>query len=210
MKSSRRNKPLEALARSVKDSDRFVTHVCNVAAAYGKHVAIDAAAGRDVRQALRSCAKHAEALSQWLQSAARGGSSGIEGKALRLIGAATRNPGSFGQSLGMRSWLLQLAQASSAAAEAAPAAAREDALRSAAEGLRATFEHHGIKLTQRSPPHKQSDAVRLLCAVVNDHGAEIEPAEAGQWFKAAKPATALRAAAAKPAPARERQKRRAR
>jgi hypothetical protein len=193
MKSSRRNKSLEALARSVKDSDRFVTHVCNVAAAYGRHHAVDGSASREVRQALRSFAKHAEALSQWLQSAARSGSASAEGQALRQIGAASRNPGSVGQSLGLRSWLAQLAEASSAAAEAGPVATRDDALRTAAEGLRATFEHHGIKLSQRTPQYKQSDAVRLLCAVVSGSGAEIEPASAKQWFKVAKPAIAAKA-----------------
>jgi hypothetical protein len=197
MKSPRRNKPLEALARSIKDSDRFVAHVCNIAAAYGKHHAFDASASREVRQALRTFAKHAEGLSQWLQDAARSSSSSVEGQALRQIGAATRNPGAFGQSLGMRSWLAQLAQASSAAAEAAPATAREDALRTAVEGLRATFEHHGIKLSQRAPQQKQSDAVRLLCALTNGSGAELEPAEAKQWLKAAKPTVATKAALTK-------------
>src|SRR5205809_218129 len=119
MKSARRNKSLEALARSVKDSDQFVNHVCNVAAAYGKHAAFDAAASREVRHALRSFAKHAEALSQWLQSAARSGSSSIEGQALRQLSVSTRNPGSVSQSMGMRGWLAHVAQASSAAAEAA-------------------------------------------------------------------------------------------
>lgn len=206
MKSPRRNKSLEALARSVKDSDRFVTHVCNVAAAYGKHPASDASASRDVRQALRSFAKHAEALSQWLQSAARSGSSSVEGQALRQIGVATRNPGSFGQSLGLRSWLAQLAEAGSAAAETAPMSAREDALRTAAEGLRATFEHHGIKLSQRAPQQQQSDAVRLLCALVNGNGAEIEPAEARQWFKAARATATTRAARKQPSGAAKRRR----
>jgi hypothetical protein len=191
-----RIKSLEALARSVKDSDQFVNHVCNVAAAYGKHAAFDGAASRDVRHALRSLAKHAEALSQWLQSAARSGSSSIEGQALRQLSVSTRNPGSVGQSIGMRAWLAQVAQASSAAAEAAPAEARADALRGAAEGLRATFERHHIKLSQRAPQQKQSDAVRLLCALVIASGAaEIEPAEASQCFKAvrAKPIPSGRA-----------------
>ena len=191
MKSPRRNKSLETLARSVKDSEQFVNHVCNVAAAYGKHAAVDAVASRDVRHALRSFAKHAEAMSQWLQSAARGGSHSVEGQALRQLGFNTRNPGSVGQSIGMRTWLTQVAEASSAAAEAAPADARAEALRSAAEGLRATFERHNIKLSQRAPEQKQSDAVRLLCALVNASGAvEIEPAEAKQCFKSmrAKPA----------------------
>jgi len=185
MKNPRRSRSLEILARSIKDSDQFVTHVCNIAAAYAKHHTSDAAASRDVRQALRSLAKHAAALSQWLQSAARSAGSSIESQALRQLGIATRNPASFGQSVAMRTWLAQVADASSKVAEAAPGESREHALRAAAEGLRATFEHHGIKLSQRAPEQKQSDAVRLLCAVVNQVGAaEIEPAEAKQWLQA--------------------------
>lgn len=206
MKSPRRNKPLESLARSIMNSDEFVTHVCNVAAAYGKHHAFDAAANRDVRQSLRSFSKHAAALSHWLQSAARGPS--IEGQALRQIGLATRNPGSIGQSVGMRAWLVQVAEASTVAAEAAPATAREDALRAAAEGLRATFEHHGLKLSQRAPQQQQSDAVRLLCALVNVGGVEeLAPGEARQWFKSAKSKAAP--PARKAAAPRARPKRRA-
>ena len=89
----------------------------------------------------------------------------------------------------------QLAAASSALAEAAPTAARDDAIRGAAEGLRATFERHGLKLSQRTAQQQPSDAVRLLCALVNGavangHGTAIEPAEARQWFKVVKAAKA--------------------
>lgn len=183
MKPQRRSKALETLARSIKDSDEFVTHVCNVAAAYAKHHAVDPAAGREVRQALRTFARHAGALSEWLQSAARAGSSS-ESQALRQIGAASRNPGSVSQSVALREWLGRVADVSSKAAEAPAGDLREDALRTAAEGVRATFEHHGIKLSQRMPQQKQSDAVRLLCAMVNQPGAdEIEPAEAKQWLQ---------------------------
>jgi hypothetical protein len=187
MKSQRRSKSLETLARSVKDSEQFVAHVCNVAAAYSKHHAIDSAAHRDVRQALRTCAKHAEALSQWLHSAARGSASSIESQALRQLGMATSNPRWIGQSIGMRGWLAQLAQASTVACEAPPRDLQQAALRGAVEGLRATFERHGIKLSQRAPEQKHSDAVRLLCALVSVSGTlELEPAEARQLLKSAK------------------------
>lgn len=190
MKSQRRSKSLELLARSIKDSDQFVTHVCNVAAAYGRHPALDPSATRDVRQALRSFAKHAEALSDWLKSAARTGSPTVEGQALRQIGLASGNPAAIGQTMGMRAWLAQVAQAGTTAADAAAGQSRQEALRSAAEGLRATFEHHGIKLSQRAPEQKQSDAVRLLCAMAEQGGSSLEAAEARQLLQARRvPAT---------------------
>jgi hypothetical protein len=202
MKNPRRTRSLEVLARSIKDSDQFVMHVCNIAATYDKHHAPDVATSRDVRQALRSLAKHAAALSHWLQSAARTTGSSIEAQALRQMGTATRNPVSVGHSVAMRTWLAQVADVSSKVAEAPPAESREHALRAAAEGLRATFQHHGIKLSQRAPQQQQSDAVRLLCALVNRPGAaELEPAEAKQWLAAAQrgPDTAI----SKPKPPRK-------
>jgi hypothetical protein len=183
MKAQRRNRSLEVLARSIKDSEDFVTHVSNIAAAVGNHYARNSAAGREMRQALRGLAKHAGALSDWLQSAARSGSS-IESQALRQLSVASGNPTAFGESVAMRAWLSQLAAASDAAADAPPDKSREDALRLAADGLRGTFEHHGLKLSQRAAQQKQSDAVRLLCAMVGQADtAGLDTAEAKQWLQ---------------------------
>jgi hypothetical protein len=40
----------------------------------------------------------------------------------------------------------------------------------AAEALRATFEFHKLKLSAQASAKKQSDAVRLLCAIAKNAG----------------------------------------
>ena len=47
-------------------------------------------------------------------------------------------------------------------------------LRIAAEGLRATFEHHKMKVALVSGD-QPSDAVRLLVAIARDAGDDVEP-----------------------------------
>jgi hypothetical protein len=58
----------------------------------------------------------------------------------------------------------------------------DDALRIAAEGLRATFEHHKLKLAAGTDK-KPGDAVRLLCAIAREAGETIEPATAKAALK---------------------------
>jgi len=59
---------------------------------------------------------------------------------------------------------------------------RDDALRIAAEGLRATFEHHKLKLAAGTDK-KPGDAVRLLCAIAREAGETVEPAAAKAALK---------------------------
>jgi hypothetical protein len=174
-KQKKISKRLDAIARQIKDADEFVNHVAGLSNRYRRELALRAGAAQAaMRQSTREFHKHALALSLWLQRAHESNATAIEREALDKMGAAALRP----QSTQALDWLLR---ASKMAAESIATMSRRrndndgTALRIAAEGLRATFDHHGLKVLLAGP-QQPTDAVRLLCAIARDAGdAALDP-----------------------------------
>ncbi|MBL8271273.1 hypothetical protein [Steroidobacter sp.] len=186
-------KRLEAVAREIKDADEFVEHVAGLAKRYRREHALRAGdAQAELRQSLRTFHKHASALAEWLNLANGGKATAIERKAFDAVGTKL-----FGspvlarpQSTQTLDWLTRASQAADETVTEMKQGGVEDALRIAAEGLRATFEHHKLKLAAGSDK-KPGDAVRLLLAIARDAGETIEPASARAALKdSSRPAAA--------------------
>jgi hypothetical protein len=173
-------KRLEAVAREIKDADEFIEHVAGLAKRYRREHALRAGdAQADLRQALRTFHKHAGALAEWLQQANTGKATAMERKAFDALGTKL-----FGspvlarpQCAQIQEWLIRASKAAEETITEMKQGGAEDALRIAAEGLRATFEHHKLKLAIGGDK-KPGDAVRLLCAIAREAGETIEPAVA--------------------------------
>lgn len=187
LKRRKPGKTLESLARQIKDSDEFVAHVGNISDRYRREHALDLGPrGRDVRQSLKLFHKHAAALESWLRQALQESRPAPGHDALGKIGTALQGAPALihARSREVQSWLAQAAQAANKCiAESARVqrAADASAPRIAAEGLRATFEHHQLKLSTRLSKAGPSDAIRLLCAVARNAGdAELTPQAARQ------------------------------
>jgi len=163
------SKRLEKIARQIKDSDEFVSHVAGLCNHYRRELALrGGAAQAAMRQSTRTFHKHALALSLWLQRAHESNTTSIEREALNKMGAAALRP----QTAQALDWLLR---ATEMAAESISKMSRrrndEDGtvLRIVAEGLRVTFDHHGLKVLTGGPD-QPTDAVRLLDAIAKDAG----------------------------------------
>jgi hypothetical protein len=174
LKLTRRKKlssAAERCARAIKDSDEFIEHVGNIADRYRRQHALDNAARRSsVRRALRQFHKHAAGLSEWLEAAGNPRGETPESAALAEMGRALHSMTGvlLAESQRVRDWLatsnrqalaLLNAPKRAASAEAPPARA------TAAEALRSTFEYHRLKWSTALSANKQSDAIRLLCAI---------------------------------------------
>jgi len=172
-------KRLEKFAREIKDADDFVEHVAGLLNRYRREHALQAGdAQAELRQSLRSFHKHATAIVAWLREASDGKANAIERKAFDSIGTVLH--GSPGLARPQRAqvvdWLTRASQAAEdSIANMKKGAADNTALRIAAEGLRATFEHHKLKVSL-SGSDQPADAVRLLLAIARDAGdASVEP-----------------------------------
>lgn len=167
-------KRLEKVAREIKDADEFVEHVAGLANRYRREYALQAGeAQAELRQSLRSFQKHAAALASWLQEANNGKATAIERKAFDAIGTKLQGSPVLArpQSVQVLEWLTRAGQVAEESA-AKKSSADNPPLRIAAEGLRATFEHHKLKVSLSGA----ADAVRLLCAIARDAGdAAVEP-----------------------------------
>lgn len=170
-------KRLEAVAREIKDADEFVEHVAGLANRYRReHALASGDAQTELRQSLRNFQKHASALAEWLQEANGGKASAIERKAFDAIG--TKLAGSpvsaRPQSVQTMEWLVRAAQVADESVAGLKRTGTDNApLRIAAEGLRATFEHHKMKVALVGG-EQPSDAVRLLVAIARDAGDDVE------------------------------------
>jgi hypothetical protein len=187
--SQKRRKPgkaLESVARQIKDSDEFVAHVANISDRYRREHALDLGPrARDVRQSLKIFRKHAAALGAWLREAYKENRAAPEHDALEKVGTLLHGAPAlvYARSKEVQSWLEQAARAADKCiAEGASSRSKADesaignAPRVAAEGVRATFEHHQLKLSTRLGKDSQGDAIRLLCAVAKNAGdAELTP-----------------------------------
>lgn len=176
MKRRKPGKTLEKITREIHDSDEFLEHIGSIAELYRREHVLDATPrGTMLRQSLKQFSKHASVLSQWLKQAHRGSGGTPERDALdklgiALYGAAHRAHAASGP---VAEWLaLADAAATRWLKEAAPASRKiqPNAPLVAGEALRATFEHHKLKFSARASATKQSDAVRLLCAIAKNSG----------------------------------------
>lgn len=173
MKRRKPGKALEKAAREIKNSDEFVEHVGNLSDGYRREHALDVGPrSSDVRQSLRAFHKHAAALTLWLGQADK--STSAERDALNKLGVGLYGSAGHARvaSKSVQEWL---AQAEGAAARCIADASssrklRRNAPRIAAEGLRATFEYHQLKLSTAGAKDKPSDSVRLLCAIAKNAG----------------------------------------
>ncbi|WP_153067140.1 hypothetical protein [Steroidobacter cummioxidans] len=176
---------LESVAREIKDADDFVEHVAGLAKRYRREHALrigDAQA--EVRQSLRAFHKHASALAEWLEQANNGKATAIERKAFDALGTKLYGSPVLARppSTQALDWLTRAGEAADAVAAEMKQGGADDALRIAAEGLRATFEHHKLKLAAGTDK-KPGDAVRLLCAIAREAGETVEPAAAKAVLK---------------------------
>ncbi len=187
MAKPRRSKTLEKVARSIKDSDEFVNHVFGIAAAYRSQHSLEAgSAGRAVRQALKSFNKHATALEFWLRTAQK--SSSVEHEALGALSSALHGSSSSAraQATATQLWLGRINAVSERALQNVKRTSQPLAPRRAAEALRATFEHHALKIGYGIKGNQVSHAIRLFCAIAKDSGdVEMTPERARQWLKPA-------------------------
>lgn len=180
MKRKRINAALAKAARDVHDSDAFIEHIGNIAERYKRERALETGPrGREVRQALKTFRKHADALSAWLTTAQSKASS-LEYEALAKLGAAMRSAPN--QTLASSAQIVAWLRQANAAAEAAEAQlANKKALRAgtlAAEALKATFEHHGVKWSTQLSKNGSGSAIRMLCAITKAAGEPLAPEQA--------------------------------
>jgi len=175
----KRRKPSKALdkaARQVKDADDFVEHIGNIADRYRREHALDMGPrGKTMKQAINAFRKHSTALAAWLQQAHKENQSAPEHDALDKISIVLHGaPGlAYAQSKDVESWLARAGKAadkSIADDKRRPRNAGRTAPRVAADGLRATFEHHKLKFSTQVGKTTQSDPVRLLCAIAKHAG----------------------------------------
>ena len=183
MAKKRRSKTLEKAARAVKDSDEFVEHIFSIARGFAAHHELDTGAGaRGVRQSLKAFDKHATSLVQWLERSSERGTPEYE--ALSALRAAFPELGApYVESTSTRAWLDHAARASKKAEMQLQGKKLKNAPRFATEALRATFERHKLKVSHQATEKKQSDAVKLLCAIAKDGGdPSMTPAQAREWL----------------------------
>ncbi len=178
-------KRLETVAREIKDADDFVEHVAGLAKRYRREHALRVGdAQAELRQSLRTFHKHASALAEWLQQANSGKATAIERKAFDALGTKLYGSPVLARppSIQTLEWLTRAGEAADATVTEMKQGGADDALRIAAEGLRATFEHHKLKLAAGTDK-KPGDAVRLLCAIAREAGETVEPAVAKAALK---------------------------
>jgi hypothetical protein len=199
MAKRRRTKTLEKAARSIKDSDEFVEHIFNIARGFAAHHELDVGAGtRGVRQSLKAFDKHATKLLEWFESSTERGTP--EHQALSAISTAFHDVGvPYADASATRTWLEHAVRASKTAEARLQGKKLRNAPRFAAEALSATFEHHKLKVSHQATEKKQSDAVKLLCAIAKDGGdPSMTPARARESLvQSARPMRAERSSAQK-------------
>ena len=172
MKRKKPGKALEKIARQVKDSDEFLEHIGNISGLYRREHALDATPrGSAARQSLKTFRKHAGALAEWLQQAHRESASAPEHDALNKIGELLYGsaPQARTASKIVAEWLSQADDTAGRCLEDAhmfPRKPQRKAPIAAGLALRATFEHHKLKMSAT----KEGDAVRLLMAIAKDAG----------------------------------------
>jgi hypothetical protein len=192
IKRKKPTKALEKCARQIKSTDEFVEHIANIADRYRREHAADSGPRHTaVRQSMREFHKHAAALTTWLQQSQKT-SSTPQGDALNKIGTVLYGvPGrAQAESKSVLEWLAQADQVAvrclsdnKLLPKKSPVNAPSKSLLSAAEALRATFDHHKLKWSAVVTKQKQSDAVRVLCAIAKSAGATLSPQQAREVLR---------------------------
>ena len=183
MSKRRRSKTLEKVTRAIKDDDAFVEHIFNIARGFEAHHELDSGAGaRAVRQALKAFDKHAAGLLDWLESSSQRGTPQFE--ALNSIGEWLQSRGvPMIEPAGLKPWLEHCAEASRKSEVKLQGKKLQNAPAFASEALRATFEHHKLKVSLQASGKKQSDAIKLFCAIAKDGGDDsLTPEQAKEWL----------------------------
>lgn len=167
-------------AREVHDNEEFIEHIGNIADRFRREHALETGPrGRDVRRTLKVFRKHAQGVSAWLAVAhAKPGS--LEYDALAKVGAAMHSAPNqtLASSAAALTWLQQAAEAASAAEAVLSSKKQMTALRIAADALRGTFAHHGLKWSTQVSKKGTGSAVRILCALAKSAGDELVPQHA--------------------------------
>jgi hypothetical protein len=183
MKRRKPGKALEKIARQVNDSDQFLEHIGNISNLYRREHALDATPrGSAARQSLKTFRKHAGALADWLKQAHKENASTPEHDALNKIGELLYGsaPQAHTASKSVADWLSQADDTAGRCLDDVrmfPRKPQRNAPTVAGSALRATFEHHKLKLSTA----KEGDAVRLLVAIAKDAGdAELSVPDARQ------------------------------
>lgn len=163
------SKRLEQVARAIKDSDEFVRHITGLRDRYRREQALgDRSTQAAVRQATRTLHKHASALAHWLERATA--NSTTEYQSLDQLDDSSLRP----MSPQVLDWLTRASTAAAASSTALGNRRRNGAdntaLLVAAEGLRAIFEHHKLKLSTSGKKGQPAQSVLLLCAVAHEAG----------------------------------------
>jgi hypothetical protein len=180
MKRRKISAALAKVARAIHDSEAFLIHVGSIADRYRREHALDTGPrGREVRQALRTFRRHAAGLVEWL-STAQSRPSSLEHEALTKIAASLRTaPNQLLATSGtFVEWLKRTDSAAGEAETQLTGRKRANAPLIAAEALRATYEHHGLKWSTQVTKRSVGSAVQLLCAIAKSAGDELTPEEA--------------------------------
>ena len=176
MKRRKPGKTLEKVAREIKDSAEFLEHIGSISGLYRREHALDATPrGSAARQSLKTFRKHAGALAEWLEQAHKGNASTPEADALNKVGEALYGVAhkAHTASKSVAEWLAQADAAAGRCLDDAslfPRKPQRNAPIVAGAALRATFEHHKLKVSTQVSATKQGDAIRLLCAIAKDAG----------------------------------------
>lgn len=186
MKRRKPGKALEKLVRAVKDSAEFLDHIGGISSLYRREHALDATPrGSAARQSLKTFRKHASGLSEWLEQAHKTAST-PEHDALNKVGELLYGVAhqAHTASKSIAEWLSQADEAAGRCLEDVslfPRKPQRNAPVLAGAALRATFEHHKLKMSTQVSAANQSDAIRLLCAIAKDAGDnDLSPQEAKQ------------------------------
>ena len=181
MKFRKPGKALEKSVRKIHDSEEFLAHVAGVASLYRRERELSESARRsELRQALRTFERHATALNEWLAHA--GNARNAENAALQLLSKQL----STTDSNVVRDWLAQAATQAQAASDELKSTKPDvgQALRTAGDALKATFEHHRLKWSTTIPKGQPAPALDLLCAIARDAGDKsLTPAEAREALR---------------------------
>jgi hypothetical protein len=182
----RRSKSLEKVARTVRDSDEFVEHIFGIAASYrAQHTLESSANGAEIRKALKTFGKHAGALDLWLRQALKTSQASAEHEALKQLSTALHgaSTSAFTQAHTTQLWLASLSAAIDGTLQSLKRSPVRRAPQAAAEALRTTFKHHGVKIVYRDSAEQPSDAIRLFCAIAKDAGDTLAPEQARLFLK---------------------------
>jgi len=175
MKRRKPGKALDKAARALLDSDEFAAHIANIAALYRREREQQEAPQRQaLRQALRSFERPAAMLALWMKQAQASRGDSSQHLALKLIRERTASSGALPtDDLAVRDWLSRAATSAAHAAAEMKSSKQPDAarlVRMAADALKATFEHHGLKWSTSIVRGEPAPALSMLWAIARDGG----------------------------------------